>query len=243
MSRFLTLWRREFAANFLSPVAYVSLVIFLASSGLTFLISALRHEGADEPLTVLLFVSVTLWMTVLVTVVCMRLFAEEKRSGTLETLMTAPVTDAEVVLGKYAAALSFLLLASALAVGYVFLLAWLSPGIRSVDLGALAGGCLFLFLTEAFCAAAGLLVSLFTRNQIVAAICGFVAVWGVLLTGDLLGAVPGMPRALVETLTLTVHIEDFSRGLVDTRPLVFLVSGTAFLLFASVKVLESRRWR
>lgn len=243
MRTFLVIWRRELGSCFLSPVAYVTMVAFVSVSAFTFLAQVTRSAGTNDPLSVLLFASIIVWLTILVSVVTMRLFAEEKRSGTLETLMTAPVTDAEVVLGKYAGALVFVSVMVAPAVACVFILCALSPGIESVDVGAVTGGCLIIFLVTALSVAVGLLVSLMTRNQIVAAIACFVAVWFVLLFGWLVSSVPGVPPKLAAHLSAMGQIEDFARGSVDTRPIVLYLSCTAFVLFAAVRLLEYRRWK
>jgi ABC-2 type transport system permease protein len=245
MSNFLTLWRRELTACFLSPVAYVALVVFPAVADGTFFIAVLKNAGTFEPLTSLLAAAVVLWLPLLVTVVCMRLFAEEKRSGTIEMLMTAPVTETEVVMGKYAGALTFVLLVLIPTLGAVLLLARLSPGITlaDVDPGALAGSTLILGLLTAFLVAIGLVVSLLTRNQIVSAICSFAAISVTLMCGWLLSMLPGVGRSLVEYLSATEHIESFAIGTVDARPAVLYATCTAFLLFVAVRLLEARRWR
>jgi ABC-2 type transport system permease protein len=244
MRNFLTLWVRELSACFLSPVAYVLMVVFLAVTSATFLLDVTQEPVLEHPLTVALFESILVWLTILVTVVSMRLFAEEKRSGTLETLMTVPVTETQIVLGKFAGALSFLLLVAFPVVSVLCLLAAVSPTLRLADLdgGALIGGASILVLVSSLLVSVGLLVSLLTRNQIIAAICCFCAVWGVLLFGWLVALVSGggVPATYV---TVTDHIRDFSGGVLDTRPVVLYVTGSALFLFASVRVLESRRWR
>jgi len=202
------------------------------------------HVGSYESPPALLFrVIVYFWMPVLVTVITMRLFAEEKRAGTIETLMTAPVSDVQVVLGKYAGALTFLLIATAPAVGQVFLLDFLSPGIDYVDPGAVAGGCLMVVSLSAFCVSIGLVVSLMTRNQIVAAICCFCGVLVPLLAGYLVSVLPLGSEALVGYVSVHSYLLDYTRGSVDTRPLIMHASGTLFLVFTAVKILESRRWK
>ena len=244
MSNFFTIWRRELAACFFSPVAYVLMVAFLVVSSGTFLINVVRGGEIGEPFSVLLFESVIIWLTILVTVISMRLFAEEKRSGSLELLMTVPVTETEVVLGKFAGALSFLIIVVAPVAGTVLFLAALSPNVtlEDLDFGALLGGGLMLALLAAFCVAVGLLVSLTTRNQIIAAIGSFCAVWFVLLMGWVLSIVPGV-GGLADYLSAPDHLESFSRGVVDTRPVVLYVSGTVLVLFGAVRLLESSRWR
>jgi len=240
-----TLWRRELAACFLSPVAYATLIVFLAACNGTFCVAVLRNVGRPEPLTPLLIASIVLWLPVLITVIAMRLFAEEKRSGALEMLMTAPVTEAEVVLGKYAGALTFATLILMPAIASIFVLARLSPGITvaDVDPGALAAGALIVFLLAAFFLAIGLVASLTTRNQIVSAIVCFAAICLALFLGWLISMLPGMPRGLADCLSATDHVEDFSMGLVDVRPVVLYVTATMFLLFVAVHLLEARRWK
>jgi len=245
MRKFCTIWLRELAACFLSPIAYVIMVVFLAASGFTFFLGAVRNTGAADPLPSLLIGAIVIWLGLLIPVITMRLFAEEKRSGTIETLMTAPVTESEVVLGKYAGALTFLLIVCLPAVGAVFILERFSPGlaVEDIDLGALWGGMIILLLLASFFTAVGLLVSLMTRNQIVSAVCCFVMVWLGLLLGWLLSELPGGGGAVSEYLSATTHIEDFCRGILSARTILLYASGTWMLLFASVRVLESRQLR
>lgn len=243
MKHFLILWRRELRACFLSPVAYVTLVVFLIVSGVTFVGQVVRSVGTDEPLSIQLYASILFWLTMLITVICMRLFAEERRTGTIETLLTAPVTDVEVVMGKYAGALSFVWLALTLAATGIVLLDAVSPGITSLDWGAILSGYVIMVLLSAFCVSVGLVVSLMTRKQIVAAICGFCAIWVVLLAGWTMASAPFGLKALGDSVSALAHIEAFSRGIVDTRPIVFYIAGTSFMLFVGTRVLESRRWR
>ena len=244
MRNFLTIWRKELAGCFLSPVAYVTMVLFLGVVGGTFMTGVIRNEGMDATLPSILYSAIVIWLTVLITVICMRLFTEEKRAGTIETLMTAPVTEAAVILGKYAGALTFLAVATVPAVGCIYILAEMSPGIQSIDHGALLAGGLIVFLISGLCVSVGLVISLTTRNQIIAAICCFAAVWLVLLAGWLITVLPyGNLESLADYLAADGHLADFSRGMVDTRPIVLYVSGTVFMLFAAVRMLESRRWR
>jgi ABC-2 type transport system permease protein len=217
----------------------------VAATAGTFLLSAVREENATEPLAVLFFGAVVVWLTILVTVITMRSFAEERRSGTLEMLLTVPVTEWEVVLGKYAGALSFLLLVAAPAAASIFLLVALSPGLVLADLygRAFPARALILVLVAGWCTAVGLVVSLLTGNQIVAAIGCFAAVWLALLLGWLMSLLPFNVGGCADALATTNHIADFARGTVDTRPLVLYLSGTVWLLFAAERILEARRWR
>jgi len=131
------------------------------------------------------------------------------------------------------------------AVASVFALDWLSPGIAAadVDRGAIAAGGAILFAQTACFTALGTLISLTSPNQIVSAITCFVAIWIAMMAGWLLSLLPGFPRELADFVSATTHIEDFARGSVDARPLVLYASCTVFLLFVSVRALESRRWK
>lgn len=245
MSKILTIWRREMAACFLSPVAYVTFVVFLSVGGFTFWYGTVFNTGQPEPLSVFLAGSVVLWLPIVITVVAMRLFVDEKRSGTIETLLTAPVSDAQVVLGKYLGAMSFLVFVIAPAFAFVFVFERLSPTINlgNMDLGALAGGAIIVALVTATLLAVAMVVSLLTRSQIVSAICTFVVIWLFLLIGELIETIPGIDAALAKHLSIVHHVEQFARGSIVGGPIVFYGSVTSLMLFIAVRVLESRQWR
>ena len=243
MRNLCAIWRRELAACFLSPIAYVTMVFFLIASGSTFLVGVIKNAGSNVFLTNLLFASIVMWLTVLVSIVSMRLFTEEVRSGTIEVLMTAPVTETEVVLGKYAGAVTFVIIIIAPAVANIFELAALNPAIGKIDSGAVVGGCVITFLVISFCMSMGLLVSLLTKNQIAAAITCLCLIWIILFLGNIVSAFPFMPAKLVAYLSVLAHVDEFSRGSIDTRPVVLYLSGSAFMIFTAIRVLESRRWK
>lgn len=248
MNGFLTLWRKELTGYFLSPVAYVVSIFFLVVMGAIFslLVSVLADGPAGVTVMNLLFGSPFFWMTMLVVmpVLTMRLLAEEKRTGTIETLMTAPVPDTAVVLAKYAGALSFYLLMWLPTAAYLLVLRQFSSMMDPVDFGPLAGGYLGVLLVGMFYLAIGLLCSALTSNQIVAAITGFAVMISFFLFGllDMVSANPAL-QAVSAALSSYQHMLDFSRGAVDTRPLVLYLTGTAWLLYATVKVVEARRWK
>lgn len=245
MRNILLIWRRELAASFLSPVAYVFMVMFLAMTGVVFIQMAEGFAGSFVQLPVLLFkVIIYFWLPVLTTVITMRLFAEEKQSGTLETLMTAPITEVEVVLGKYFGALSFLLLATTPAISYIYILKYFSSGINFIDTGAVIGGCLFVFILATFCTAIGLVVSLLTKNQILAAICCFSVVLLPFVAEFLITFFPNVRNLeMSHYVSLYENMIDFTRGSLDTRPLVMYGSGSVLLLFLSVKIMELQKWK
>ncbi len=243
MRSFITIWRREVSACFLSPVAYVTMIVFLLLSSWTFWNATSSRIGEMESLPFLLMMSILFWFPVLIAVVTMRLFAEERRSGTLETLLTAPVTETALVAGKYLGALTFLVAVVAPAFSSIYILEQLCPGVQSLDGGALAGGAIILFLMTALCASIGLLISIITKNQIIAFICCFCGILIPLVIGRFIKLLPFGSDVLVDYLSLETHLLDFAGGSADMRPVVLYVTLTGFFLFVSVRVLESRRWR
>ncbi|TFH16929.1 MAG: hypothetical protein E4H02_04300 [Lentisphaerales bacterium] len=245
MRNFLTLWRRELDGYFVSSAAYVMSVVVLAITGLGFWGQARLNCGEPLRLDILVFWLPTIWLMVMIvaTVLTMRLFAEEKRSGTIEALMTAPVTDAEVVLGKYASALTVFAVTFLPTILYPLVLRRFSSGIGPIDGGALLSGYAMFVLMGAFYASVGLFMSAVSRSQIVAAVMSFAALCGIfLLPGVLDHAIGGSGVAILRFLSAFEHIQDSSRGIVDTRAIVLYISCTWFMLFATTKVLESRRW-
>ncbi len=241
MRNFLTLWRRERWAFFLSPMAYMIMAFYWLLSGASFWSTVHIHRGTFESPVALLCMAMALWTPALATALSMRLFAEERRQGTLETLMTAPVTEWQVVLGKYAGALTMALAVIAPATASLFILAALAPLLPQPDIGAVVAGTLMLFLLTAFCVAVGMLFSLLTRSQAVAAVCGFTAMVLLLLSSHFLATTAWAPPALVHALAVDDHLLDAARGVVDARPLVLYGSATGTLLFFNARMLALRK--
>jgi ABC-2 type transport system permease protein len=241
--KFFVIYKREFNSLFLSPVAYVTAMIFTAAASWTFIEAVQQNTGEDESLVMLLIVSVMVWMPILITVVCMRLFAEEKRSGTLETLMTAAVSERSVVLGKYFSSLVFVWLMMAPAMASIYVLVYLSPGIADVDLYGFLGVVLLLGLVSAACVSIGLLVSLLTRNQIIAAICCFAAICIPFFDKSVAVVVPFVSDNVIEYISVENHLLAFSSGSLSLQVVVLYLSLAVLMLFSSVRVLESRRWK
>jgi ABC-2 type transport system permease protein len=240
-----TIARRELAAYFYSPVAYVVLALFLVVQGIVFsiLLNFLNSPQAPPGAVMSIFFGGTFlfWVSVIfaVSFLPMRLFAEERRSGTLETLLTAPVRDVEVVGGKYLACLAFYGLLWLPEIAYVALL-WRLGG--RPDLGPIAAGYLGAFLVGAALLAWGLLASALSKNQIVAATLAFVFSLSLLLVGI---AEEFVTTAWVKETLSYVHLfkamEDFGRGMVDSRRVVFLLSLTGVGLYGTTKALELKR--
>lgn len=244
MRNFISIWRREVASYLVSPATYVTMFLVLMVTGWGFWFTAKCSRGDPVRIDMLLFQPLTLWgmLLIVATVLPMKLLAEEKRSGTIEMLMTAPVTEVEVVLGKYMAALTLFVLIFAPTLAYSFILQKYSAGMELIDTRTIASGYLVFFLIGAFYLSVGLLASSLSSSQIVAAASSFSILFLLFLAGALSSLTRGKIAAVVAYVSPFQHILDFSRGVIDTSPAVLYLSGVFVLLFMTVKVIESRRW-
>ena len=232
--------RRELAAYFDSPVAYVVLVLYLSVTA-TFFFYLQRFFLIGEA-TLRPFFSLLPWTLVLfVPPITMRLFAEERKLGTIEVLMTLPVRDHEAVLGKFLGAYGFVvvMLASTAGLPATVLL------LGDPDPGPILGGYLGAALLAAAYVAVGLFVSSLTEDQVVAFIVTATLLLALVLVG-LGGALAWLPATVVSFfhfLSLLSHFEGLGRGVVDTRDVVYYLSAIGFFLALTVWSVESRKWR
>jgi ABC-2 type transport system permease protein len=237
---------RELRAYFFSPLAYAILTLFLLVNGFIFwvIVSFLSDPRAriGAPLELFFGQTVYFWLVLLciVPVLTMRLLAEERKSGTIEVLMTAPVTETQVVLGKYFAALLFYLCLWLPTLVYVAIIARHAD----VDPGPVAAGYLGVLGVGALFLAVGVFASSVARNQIVAAVLTFALLVLLFSFGLLANLVTGeVLKKAFAYLDLWQHMDDFAKGLVDTRRVVYYVSGSAFFLFLATRALAANKWR
>jgi len=234
---------KEIKGYFSSPMAYVVALIFLALTGYFFVRSvdagvsgAPFAEASLRDLLRNMSIFILPWLAPVLT---MRLLAEEQKIGTIELLLTAPVRDWEVVMGKFIASMAFYLGTLALTLWYVLMLVWRG----NPEPGPILSGYLGIILFGAAGMSIGLLASSLTNNQIVAAVVSLGIL--VLLTFLELGAdqVTGVGSTIVAQLGLTTHFDDFVRGVIDTSNVVYYVSLIVVFLFLTTRSLEMRRWR
>jgi len=236
MRNVLVVARREVNAAFLSLLAWIVLTIFLVISGLCFSFVVNKTHAASLEGTVGSISFLFLFATPLLT---MRLLSEEYRSGTIESLMTAPVTEFQVVLGKFIGALVFYGFILAPTLAYAVILRILGKpdvGVMfSSYVGLVAMGCEYIAL--------GLFCSTLTQHDLIAAVLAFVALL-VLCVPALIGDyLPAALRSSVEYAGTMEHLSAFSTGRIAFRDLFYFFSMTGFWLFLSVRALESKRWR
>jgi len=230
--------KREMGTYFASPIAYVISAVFLAVMGGLF--GFILYYSRQATMRYLFgHVIIILFVVLVSQALTMRLLAEEKRSGTLELLLTSPVRDWEVVLGKYIASLgAFLVMTLLTAYMPILLLRVGKP-----DVGPMLSGYLGLILLGSALLAIGLFASSLTQNQIVAAVVGVGITLLMWLVSGLSEMVGGGVKAVVEYLPLFAHYNDMLRGVIDTKDILYYVSVVALFLFLSTRVLESRRWK
>ncbi len=250
MRVFVTLVRRELAACFVSPTGYVIIagVQMLLGLSLVIVLKALNGQPFDIPVTEAFYNNGLCWLVLLLAppVITMRTFALEKLTGTYETLMTAPVGDAQVVLAKFTGSLLFYLATWLPLLAYPWLLNHYSANLAQTDGGAVAGTFLGVFLFGCVYISLGCLASSLTRSQIIAAMNTFAFGLGLFLLsyiGVIVPPKPGWQSAFFEHISMIDHMRDFTRGIVDTRHVAYYVSLTALFLFFTLKSVESRRWK
>jgi ABC-2 type transport system permease protein len=214
------------------------MALFLVIAGFFFALADFR-PGAPAAMRSIFEVMMIILVFV-IPIVTMRSISEERRTGTLETLLTAPVTDTQVVVAKFLGCWIFYL--AMLAPTLLYLAALASFG--NPDYGPVASGYIGLALLGALYVAVGILASSLTSNQVIAAVVGFVVLIVLALLGPWVGAaVPSPWRGIVQQASIRLHYIDFSQGVVDLVHVLYFVVLTLYALFITVKVLESRRWR
>lgn len=255
MRNIATIAGKEIRSLFVSPIAYVVLTGFLLLGGWFFFNLLFRFSAAvnfytgmqnmeglqslnlNDYVIAPLLHNLTIVLVIMIPIITMRAFAEEKRSGTYELLLTSPLRVTEIVLGKFLAAAAF--------IAIMILLTAIYPGILLLfgnpELGVVAAGYLGLFLLAAVFVSVGLLTSSLTENQIVAAVTCFVVLlllyvisWPAETAGSPLGD-------LLKYLSVTEHFSEMVKGLIDTRDIVYFLSLIVLGLFLTHRAVEASR--
>jgi len=249
------IFKKEMRLYFTSPVAYVVLTIFLVIAGWFFynifafftlasMQSAMnpamaRDLNVTDSVMRPLVSNISVILLLLMPLVTMRLFSEERRSGTIELLLTYPVRDGAVLVGKYLAALALYALMLALTLLY--------PGIvvyfARLEWGPLVTGYAGLLLMGGTFIAVGIFASSLTENQIVASITTFgilLILWVIGWSADYVGGVWGK---VLQHLSLIEHNDNFAKGVLDTKDVIYYLNFIALALFLTLRSLEARRWK
>jgi ABC-2 type transport system permease protein len=249
MRHFLTILGHEIRMLLVSPSTYIATVLFLLFMGGIFagILETYSGEARDMSPAESFFEFFIVPVLCMVPLLTMKSISEERRHGTLETLLTTPVTTAEVVLGKYGAAYFFYLLLWGSTGGFFYILHRFAHDGRFLDPGPLIGGYVFIAVSGLLFIAIGVLASSLSRNQAVAGILAFVLLCALVIGPHFLTSatvfnleVLAPARSAIEYAQVFTHLEDFTRGIVDTRQLLFYVSGTVLALIFSILGIEAK---
>lgn len=258
MRNFLLIMNKEFKSYFYSPIAYVVITIFLAVTGYLFYntmaaFSTVSFQAQTNPMMAKqanllnitesvirpIFGMIGMVMLMMMPLLTMRLFSEEKKAGTLELLLTYPITDAQVLLGKFAACLSVFGVMLLLSLTYpLFVASYGHP-----EIGPIISGYIGLFLMGAAFIALGIFASSITENQIIAATVAFgslIFFWMISFSAGYVD--PTFGRILIY-IAMTEHLESFAKGVLDSGDLLYYINFVALFLFLTLRVLESKKWR
>jgi ABC-2 type transport system permease protein len=239
-------FERELLAYFYSPLAYAVLACAVLVNGISFavLVGYLNDSpsAVGAPMELFFGGTILFWllMAFMGPILPMRLLSEERKSGSLEILMTAPVTETQVVIGKYLASWLFFVAVWVPTLFYCVLV----DRLGELDWGPIAASYLGVVGIGSLFLAAGIFASALSRNQLVAALLAFAMVFVLFVVGLLELLVNGEgAREALAYMNLIQHMDDFSHGIVDTRRLVYYASGTVFFLFLTSRTLAANKWR
>jgi len=254
VSNVLAIAQKELKGYFASPIAYVIIGLFAVVFGFFYYIGVAYFiqqsaqmmglqggpsQNVNEQVIRPLFLNASVILLFVLPMITMRTYSEEKRTGTIELLLTSPLTDVQIIMGKFLGAMALyaaMLAVTIVHIGVLFALGnpeW-KPVVTSY-LGLLLMGGSFI--------AIGLLISSFTRNQIVAVMGTFAVVllgWIINWASTLAGPTG---REVLDYLGMTNHLEDFTRGIIDTKHVIYYVSLITFALFLTARSVDSERWR
>ena len=236
MRNTMAIAKREFQSYVNSPIPYILVTAYIVTAGYMFFRqlflvrqAELRHFFENMPL---LFCLIVPFLT-------MRLVAEERREGTLELLLTMPVTDWQLVIGKFLAALGLMAVLLLLTVAFPITVAFLGPLDKGTTVASYLGA---LLMAGAF-VGIGIMASSFTRSQIVAALVAFFIGFGLFLLGALIGVLPPALGPVAAALSVSSHFMNIARGVIDTRDVLYYLSIIVVCLMVAQTTLDSRRWR
>jgi ABC-2 type transport system permease protein len=237
MEKIIAICKKEFTSYFLSPIAYVFITVYLVISSFLFFQTFFLNNQAEMrgyfqflPWIFLFFIPA----------ITMRSWAEERKVKTLELLLTWPVSDFQVVAGKFLAALGFLTVAVLLSVTIPITI----MVIGKPDMGPIIGGYIGLLFMGGAYLAIGMWISSYTENQIIAFILGVVATFVLFIVGSpfIVIFAPGVLAPLLTYVGLGTHFESIQRGVIDSRDIIYYCSVIGFFLFLNIQSLASRKW-
>ena len=235
MSKVIPIFRRELFAYFYSPMAYIVISVFLIFTG-WFFTSQLFLANDSSLRTV--FSTIPFIFIFFAPAITMRLLTDERRSGTIELLVTMPLSDIEIVLGKYFASLGLLVVALVFTLPYAITVVVLGKP----DAGMLVTGYVGLVLMGASYLAVGVFASTVSKNQVVSFIIAFMIIFALFLLDKFLAVMPSYLVPFLQYLSIDYHYNNIGRGVIDSRDVVYYLSLIVFMLALAKLSIESRKW-
>ncbi len=230
-----TIYRKEFKSFFYSPVAYIVMIVFISITGWfftkdLFVVGLVTMRGVFDllPLMLMFFIPA---MT-------MRTFSDEKKSGTLELLLTKPVSDLDIVTGKFLAVLAFTGITLVPTLVYMITLAFLGP----LSISTVLTSYLALLLMSSMFISIGIFCSSLTEYQVVAFIVGFFILLPFILLNKVLVFLPASLASFFEYISADFHYQNIAKGVLDTRSIIYFISGTAVFIVLTLTSLAKRKW-
>ncbi len=259
MSNIWSIYKREIQTYFFSPLAYVLYTFFLIISGLFFYMyfaayvdfsrqAMMQQQFRQMALpnyteTVLLGITnvMTFVMLFIMPLLTMRIFAEEKKMGTIELLFTYPITDLQILLGKYLAAVTVFVGMVIPTLLYIVISSYIVPDQTYIP--SVLASYVGVFLIGLAFLSIGIFASSLTENQIVAGVIAFALLLVLWMIGFVDEIQPGTLGQICDRISVYAHFEQFSQGVIDTADISFYILFSLFFLFLTLRVLESHRWR
>lgn len=226
--------KRELSAYFTSPIAYIVTGLYLIITGILFFSTFYLYNRAELRL---LFTYLPLLLSFFVPALTMRVFAEEKRVGSIETLMTLPVTEVQVVTGKYLASFISTLIMIAPTLFYIIP----AEVFGSPDYGPIVGGYLGAIFLCASYTAIGIFATSITKNQIIAFFTGFIICIALTMIDSFMVFLPAQIVSLFSYISANSHFNSIARGIIDTRDLIYFISLTALFFTITVKIEQTSK--
>lgn len=243
----LQLLKKEIAGFFSSLTGYVVIIVFLLLTGLFLWVFPGQFNILDAAYANLdsLFIIAPWVFLFLVPAVSMRLFADEKKSGTIEFLFTQPLTEMQIVLAKYFAGLSLVLFSLIPTIVYLFTVYYLGKPIGNLDLAGITGSYIGLFFLAAIYVSIGVFASSLTENQIIAFLIALSLSFFFYIGFELISSLNflSVVSGIILELGINEHYKSISRGVIDLRDIVYFLSVISIFIFLTKIVLESRKWK
>ncbi|MGP1515139.1 MAG: gliding motility-associated ABC transporter permease subunit GldF [Bacteroidales bacterium] len=242
-----TIFKKELNSFLTSLIGYITIFVFLIINGLVLWVLHVGvniFDSAIASLNGLFFISPWVFLF-LISAITMRMFAEEKRNGTIEILLTKPVSDISIIMGKFFASLVIVILSVLPTMVYMICIYQLGSPVGNLDMGGILGSYIGLVFLGGIFVSIGIFCSSLTNNQIVAFIISIIGCLIVYIGFETIAKIPFLSKfdLVVASFGISQHYYSISRGVIDLRDILYFISATAFFILLTKVSLESRNWK